>query len=283
MAAAPVLDFDTIFILNQLIPESFQPEWNNNNANPVQLTTPVGRYIYFTVMRNGAPLHNNVNFAATNVIPGQMRLQRPPQHVETNIYFPIDGSQPTTPEAVKYSCANIDNRLDSPITEWYMQMFGVIPFNANNYIKAGWSAPALGNGAINEQRIISFDTNCAGPPHDQCSVVSYENPHRIDDPNVPGAQISRRTLFERAFRKIASTSVGRVLLYRILLEIRRHITAGDNNGCQEAICACPNDVVQSARNRHRSMTICWDNDGFGFSPYDNSIGSRPASCNRCMV
>lgn len=44
------------------------------------------------------------------------------------IEFPIDGHQPTTPEAVEYSCANIDNRPDSPITEWYMKMFGVLDF-----------------------------------------------------------------------------------------------------------------------------------------------------------
>jgi hypothetical protein len=34
-----------------------------------------------------------------------------------DIYFPIDGHQPTTPNAVVWSCANIDNRENSPITE----------------------------------------------------------------------------------------------------------------------------------------------------------------------
>ena len=115
MVAAPVLDFDTI--ANQPIPESFQPKWNDNNVNPVQFTTPVGRYIYFTIMRNGAPLNNNVNFVATNIVHGNLNHQQPPQNAETNIYFPLDGHQPTTPEAVSWSCANIDNREDSPVTK----------------------------------------------------------------------------------------------------------------------------------------------------------------------
>jgi hypothetical protein len=61
---------------------------------------------------------------------------------EGNIHFPTNGVQPTTPEAVEYSCANIDNQENSPITEWHMMMFGVIPFQntiapgLNDYIKA---------------------------------------------------------------------------------------------------------------------------------------------------
>jgi hypothetical protein len=37
--------------------------------------------------------------------------------------------------------------------------------------------------------------------------------------------------FRKNFRKIASTSVGRTLLYRILIEIRRHVDAANNIGC----------------------------------------------------
>ena len=58
------------------------------------------------------------------------------------IEFPVDGTQPMTKDAIKYSCANIK---DDEITEWYMQMFGVLPFrnkdnpNENDYIKAGYN------------------------------------------------------------------------------------------------------------------------------------------------
>ncbi|MDR1391379.1 MAG: hypothetical protein LBI95_03375, partial [Holosporales bacterium] len=160
-----------------------------------------------------------------------------------NIYFPADGSQPTTPEAVEYSCANIDNRENSPITEWYMQMFGVpTPFPGlivgaqipAAIVQAGWDAQAN-----NLQPIISFDG-------------SINNVDMVNDPNH-GGQVSTINLFIRHFRKIASTSVGRVLLYRILIEIRRH-NPGGNIGCCGAdvilIAALPN-----TRNRNRSISI----------------------------
>jgi hypothetical protein len=75
---------------------------------------------------------------------------------EGNIHFPTNGVQPTTLETIEYSCANVDNQENSPITEWYMMMmFGVIPFqNAiapglNDYIKAVWNADTI-------QRIICY-------------------------------------------------------------------------------------------------------------------------------
>ena len=41
-----------------------------------------------------------------------------------DIYFPMDGRQPTTPEAALWSCANVDaNNLHSPVTRWYRHMF----------------------------------------------------------------------------------------------------------------------------------------------------------------
>ena len=33
----------------------------------------------------------------------------------------MDEHQPTTEYVVKWSCANIDSREDSPITDWYMK------------------------------------------------------------------------------------------------------------------------------------------------------------------
>ena len=40
------------------------------------------------------------------------------RNVFGNIYFPRNAKQPTTEDAVKWSCADIDNIKDSPITEW---------------------------------------------------------------------------------------------------------------------------------------------------------------------
>ena len=166
-----------------------------------------------------------------------------------NIYFPADGTQPTTPEAVEYSCANIDNRENSPITEWYMQMFGVIPYKRNgtnddDYIKAGWSPPPRGDGEINTRRIISF-------PAANFGFLQIDAIQDVADPDVPDSKVSRFTLFERNFRKIASTSVGRVLLYRILIEIRRHQN-GNSTGYQEE--GIPLNILKT-RNLHRSIHI----------------------------
>lgn len=121
-------------------------------------------------------------------------------------------------------------------------MFGVIPFRnvdspgADDYIKAGWSAPA--DGAITAQRIISFS-------------ISINN-SQVNDPYDTRIQISLKNLFIKELKKIASTSVGRVLLYRILIEVRRHIQ--DSN-----IGTCGNDIVlianSSFRERNRSIEI----------------------------
>lgn len=182
-------------------------------------------------------------------------------NMEGNIYFPADGTQPTTEEAVKYSCANIDNREDSPITDWYMMMFGVIPVNqaaigaaiavgnpdnnvplTPNYVQAGWRTDYLNMNAY-PQRIISFDASVDGT--------------QVDDLSISGQQIGKRDLFIREFRKIASTSVGRVLLYRILIEIRRH-NLGGNVGVFEV-----EDVYRifiQDRNQLRSILIQYGNN-----------------------
>jgi len=256
LTAAPVLDFDTIAVHNANIPSSFQPKWSANI--PAGINVPNGRYIYFTVVPNGGGAAGNVNFAPLNIHGAAPAAPRAPVAGDINIYFPADGSQPTTPEAVEYSCANIDNRESSPITEWYMKMFGVIPFQntgnpANDYIKAGWSDPGV--GVPIEQRIISFPPpgalNQAGDVHHQINATD------VPDPNIPGNHISRIGLFQRLFRKIASTPVGRVLLYRILIEIRRHVGLGNNVGCLENGIVAPVRFAGGIgiRNINRSISV----------------------------
>jgi len=261
LTAAPVLDFDTIAVHNANIPSSFQPKWSANI--PAGINVPNGRYIYFTVVPNGGGAAGNVNFAPLNIHGAAPAAPRAPVAGDINIYFPADGSQPTTPEAVEYSCANIDNRESSPITEWYMKMFGVIPFQntgnpANDYIKAGWKSFDVRNNRGNDltvqlrTQIISFAATVDGT--------------MVNDPNIPGAQISRRALFEREFRKIASTSVGRVLLYRILIEIRRHTL--NNVGRSETGIDNTEDELRH-RNRYRCLNIAWGH--FGLSTNKNEL------------
>lgn len=104
---------------------------------------------------NLAPGSANI---AQNVQPVNVNSQNSVQG-GNNIYFPPNGSQPTTENAVKWSCANVDNRENSSVTEWYMKMFGVVAINEGNsdsddYVKAGWNAPSVADEAINAQRII---------------------------------------------------------------------------------------------------------------------------------
>ena len=242
-----VLDFDTIANVGTNIPAVFQPKiYEPADYNVAEQNNL--RYVYFNVITpGGAIVPGNVAFQHA-AVPA---IVDPNLNGGFNIFFPMDGRQPTIPEAVEYSCANIDNTEDSPITKWYMKMFGVIPFNENDYIKAGWKSfkwkDNRGNDLTVQLRtqIISFDTNVDNT--------------QVDDPYTPSQQIGRRKLFVREFRKIASTSVGRVLLYRILIEIRRHTiqkgeVGDDVRTIYQSIPYFLNSYIDS-RNSARSLLI----------------------------
>ena len=166
-----------------------------------------------------------------------------------NIYFPQNGVQPTTEEAVKYSCANIDKyNIKSPITEWYMKMFGWILEDDTK------------DGALHSdpKRIkAGFDGQ------NGCSPIfvmplSLVNNDYIFLPNH--FSLTKRQSFWYFFRFIASSPVGRVLLYRILIEIRRK---KDNIGstCNDVHA---NMYEVNARNKNRHLELEWrDCNTFG--------------------
>lgn len=141
------------------------------------------------------------------------------------IYFPNDGRQPTTEEAVVWSCANIDNEEDSPITEWYMRMFGWYR-RGEVVIEAGF---AQNNKA---QPILNMDKSMCGSCLN-CCVNTYA------------------TEFWKTFRQVAANPVGRILLYRLLIEIRRIDDGGQ--GCPEA------GRKIRLRNRLRSLSVIKNN------------------------
>ncbi|MDR0581129.1 MAG: hypothetical protein LBG04_03395 [Holosporaceae bacterium] len=261
LAGANVLDFDTIFNGGVNIPGMFQPKIHRpGGAIAFGNAGNTLAYVYFTIIPNGeVPLP--AAFAAA--------VQTPVNVADYNIYFPADGSQPTTAAAVNYALANVDNRENSPITEWYMKMFGVIPINHAAiaaaggpghvplpiFVQAGW------NNA-NPAAIITFDNAvCVHGPngHNICTTIDNDVNHDVPDP-ISGIATHRIDLILNEFRKIASTSVGRVLLYRMLIEIRR-TQAGV--GCTE------NPIfAQGALNRNsrRSITISYGNP-LGQSPF----------------
>ena len=146
-----------------------------------------------------------------------------------NIYFPTNGIQPTTKEAAKYSCANVLNTEDSPITEWYIRVFGgekAVIYSKNQVPTSAQKTqgPKLGFKENNSKNYI---------------ITAYSSS------NVFKQQ------FWKTFRTIASDPVGRVLLYRILIEIRRQVSETNKNGPCE-----PSLLPQiDSRKRNRSIVI----------------------------
>lgn len=348
-----VLDFNTIFNLGQFIPTSFSPKIYHP-AGYLAVGPNNLKYVYFAIPQNGV---------IANVAFLRPINNTPPVNIDYNIYFPADGSQPTTPDAVNYSLANIDNRENSPITEWYMKMFGVIPINhaaiaaggagapAPIYVLAGWSHPAPGGGAINAQRIIDYgfmnglainlqnlhlgysalhmpvalpvlngiaiNGIAANQIRNQNKEVllQFENSlkntvaaaigahaafanHRptkeglgklllllkqmAPGETVGGFSDKLESTFKKNFRKIASTSVGRTLLYRILIEIRRH-NIGNNDGMLENSpnIPVPGDPLVRFRNSLRSLTI--DFGDYVCRYGDNAIYIENSFLHSCYV
>lgn len=265
---APVLDLPDAGVNRT---PGLQHQDQNQNVNGVRVPCK-------HVIVPGTPADN----VFRTVVPGINRVARRNNSMAANgnIYFPRNGVQPTTAEAVQYSCANIDNRENSPITEWYMQMFGVIPIDPaahpHVFVHAGWTNP-IAPGVPAVQRIMTFH-------------ATITNANMINDPDY-GGTISGENLFAQNFRKIASTSVGRTLLYRILIEIRRHIA---NN-----IGAIGNDASRPVRlpqlrnrNECRKLEIrlsdefVFDEGGYisicNFESYDTAIGKEENGFSRIV-
>ena len=154
----------------------------------------------------------------------------------TEILFPTDARQMSSEEVVQLSGANLDDGL---VTKFYMAMFGVIQWEGE-YLEMG------------------FD-EC----NQACRIL-----------NADSMSNRKRKNFIRNFYKIASTSVGRTLLYRLLLEIRR-TDVKNNNGCIDSLIEkvlAPDDLDK--RNACRCIEI--------ITPYkmrNNSFNQRKKSIN----
>jgi hypothetical protein len=122
-----------------------------------------------------------------------------------NVYFPTTGIQPTTEQAIKLSRADIlrGTPENNAVAEWYMRMFGWIPAD---------DTPS--NTSESEGRLqIGFKGE-----NEPTAIITLESG---DDKNPEHQEEKKHIAFWRAFRQIAADPVGRVLLYRILIEIRR--------------------------------------------------------------
>lgn len=111
-----------------------------------------------------------------------------------SIYFPADGRQPTTEQAVEWSCATIN---DPKITDWYIEAFG---------------------GAITSTASTTSGTEVAAINLPQMDDTTTLAPSCIIAADMVPALNQQ---FWQKFRDIADTVEGRKLLYSILIEIRR--------------------------------------------------------------
>lgn len=239
-----VLDFDTIAADGANIPSSFQPKWNGNI--PEGINAPNGQYIYFTVVPNEGGAAGNVNFASLNINAlAHAAAQQAPIVGDINIYFPLDGHQPTTLDAARWSCANVGAYdLNHPITDWYVRAFGGdtgVELSYGRPVPAKDSAPQIGfsNAMNSSHHIITVNITTSGTTADFAKN------------------------FWQTFREIAANPVGRVLLYRILIEIRRRDATTHNGVCGDGIT--PGSSTLTKRNSCRSIIVEYSNSGCSFT------------------
>ncbi|MFQ6722935.1 MAG: hypothetical protein ACLRFH_00840 [Opitutales bacterium] len=158
-----------------------------------------------------------------------------------DLFFPIDGFQPKTSLAGRYSGARYNGPNNDAVTDWWVSVFGgnkAVRFSRNpNQLK--------------EPKMWFGDTN---------------NPVHIIHVDTTGAGRGFSQEFWQVFRKIAEDPVGRVLLYRLLIEIRRFDDAG-RNGCYE-------DRINTSQlvNRNKCRSILIDSaNSHSFMPKSGKI------------
>lgn len=182
-----------------------------------------------------------------------------------NIYFPENGEQPTEAEAEVLSCATIDvNNINSPITDWYVRMFGgqsTIIHPVPAILQIGFSTLA---GAY----------LTALTPRPAASAIIT-----MDAAMTP----TQTNAFWKDFRRIASSFIGRILLYRILIEIRRQRNI---EGTWKAYVSTDVPGIISAANLKRrancrNITISWDVRGNSFLKDEHTI--KYANVNRKLT
>ena len=164
-----------------------------------------------------------------------------------HLYFPIDGSQPDTADAGAWSGArHIGQPNDNEVTDWWVRVFG-------------------GNNAVNLSRIGAPDV-LAAP---QMGFDAAGAQAHIIQVNLAGAPAGFEQQFWQTFRMIAADPVGRVLLYRLLIEIRRKDDAG-RDGCCGYDVLLPFGYNLNKRNVFRNIDIIHGN-AFGFSGNKRNI------------
>lgn len=173
------------------------------------------------------------------------------------IFFPADGKQLPIEEAGKYSLANV---VDDSITDWYIRAFG-----GNEAIE--WSYGKVPTNNLLNGAMLGFEKISADLTEEMegTTVLKAQGlPKNII--TVEGDNENFKIDFWRYFRTIASDPVGRVLLYSLLIEIRRKYSGvyqipgrddqiSANAGSTEDIDGFADLISLGKRNNCRSITI----------------------------
>ena len=173
---------------------------------------------------------NNLNFKHIFIL-----------NTNCHLYFPVDGSQPDTADAGLWSGArNTGHPNDDEITDWWVRVFG-------------------GNNAVNLSRVGVHDA-LAAP---QMGVYAAGATHIIQVDNT-GAPAEFERQFWQTFRMIAADPVGRVLLYRLLIEIRRKDNADRDGCCGDDAFVLKEEQENFYRKNALSLAVINSNEGCSF-------------------
>lgn len=221
------INFNSLKTAGNNIYVAFQPKIHHKPITGA----PNKACIYFTIKYNKKGQTDVTQGVSYNTRLGE----KVDPNTQINVYFPLDGKQPTTRDAATWSCANEDPyKEDSPVTNWYMTMFGVSNMHNGGTLRVGF-------GKNNVPRKL-----------------------------ITGKLSLNMIAFENAFKTLAANPVGRVLLYRILIEIRR--IQNGNGTVEDGIQI--NDYDKAQRNLMRGVTIVSpapNDEGFKFSQLNKSI------------
>ena len=158
------------------------------------------------------------------------------------LYFPTNGVQPTTEEAGEYSGARYNGPRKDDVTDWWVRVFG-------------------GNNAVNWSK--TDNQQLTNQPQEEPMGFKAGTNEPIHIIRVNGDESFKKE-FWQAFRTIAADPVGRVLLYRLLIEIRRLDGPGGNGCCGDDV-VLPGGYVLTDRNNCRSIEVRCSINGCSFS------------------
>lgn len=180
---------------------------------------------------------HNLKYTINFLINGTTK----PQNNYT-IIFNGDAKQPTTEDAAKLSCANID---DENITQWYVDMF----CKYKNGMKI------INNSKLQYANILEeHDVNKTISLNGKLTIKSKDvkQKNTISPSKILIINSQQDVKIMNCFRAIASNPVGRVLLYRLLIEITRHNS--ENQYVEEFRCL-PEKKEGLLKNRQSILSI----------------------------